>query len=108
MNEWNENERESGKGVRENFYKCASENAGKCGSQAYKGMSEEPFVRGVVRFNLIECIWFASCSIVTDHHSFLYVKAMFFSYLHAAGGKIKVFRRLENTMLRLYFIREPF
>ena len=53
--------------------------------QAYTGMLEETFGLEIVRFNLTEFIWSANCSIVTNHYSFQYLKAMFFSYLHVAG-----------------------
>ena len=47
-------------------------------SQAYTGMSEEPFGSGVVRLSLPKFIWLVSCSIVTVHYSYQYLKAMFF------------------------------
>ena len=52
---------------------------------SHTGMSQEPFGYGVVRFSLTEFTWLVSCSIVTDHYSFQYLKAILFRCLHAVG-----------------------
>ena len=51
-------------------------------SVALAGALREPFGWGECK---VECTWLVSCSTVTSHYSFQYLKAMCFRYLHAVG-----------------------
>ena len=68
-----------------NIYKCTPENAGKCTFASLYRDVRRTFGLGVIWFDIPEFIWLAYCSIITDHYSFQYLKAMLFSYLNMVG-----------------------
>ena len=56
-----------------------------------------------VRLNLSEFTWLVSCSIVTSHYLFQYLKAMFFGYLNGVGNRraslvIKIFECARHSL----------